>query len=304
MGRYIIIRVFQTFVSLIGLSLLIFTLVRMSGDPTTLMQNSAMTPQDIQNIRESLGLTKPYPVQYLIYMGDLLHGDLGRSLVQRRTVSSMLSVALPNTLALAGWGFIVAITLSLFLGVVAATHRDSWLDNGVKFLAILGQALPSFWVGIVFIFLFAVKWPVLPVSGPGGPAHFVMPVATLALFILPGVLRLVRSSMLDVLDSEYVKLARIKGVPERVVIWKHAFRNALITPLTAAGAIFGTLIVGTVVLEVVFAWPGLGFVDITALQGRDFPVVQDITLLVGVVVLLINLMVDISYAYIDPRIRY
>ncbi len=304
MGRHILIRLIQTFVSLIGISLLIFILVRASGDPTDLMRNSASSEQDIQNIRVSLGLDKSYPEQYWIFVSDLARGDLGRSLVQRRSVSSMLGAALPNTLKLAGLGFVVGIGLAVLLGVLAATRRDSWLDNGVKFVAILGQALPGFWVGIVAIYVFSVHWQLLPTSGLGGPSHFVLPVATLAFFLLPGMMRLVRSSMLDVLDSEYVKLARIKGVPERVVIWKHAFRNAMIAPLTAAGAIFATLITGTLILEQVFAWPGVGMLTLTAVSGRDFPVVQDVTLMVGVIVLVINLLVDIAYAYVDPRIRF
>lgn len=304
MGRHILIRLIQTVISLIGMSLLIFILVRASGDPVQLMQNSAMTPQDVANVRASLGLDKSYPEQYWIFMNGLLHGDLGRSLVQRRAVSSMIGAALPNTLKLSAWGFLVGVGSAFILGVLAATKRDSWLDNGTKFLAILGQALPTFWVGIVAIYLFAVHWHLLPTSGLGGPDHFVLPVLTLAFFLLPGMMRLVRSSMLDVLDSEYVKLARIKGVPERTVIWKHALRNALIAPLTAAGAIFASLITGTLILEQVFAWPGVGLLTIVAVNGRDFPVVQDVTLLVAVLVLLINLLVDIAYAYIDPRIRY
>jgi len=304
MGRHILIRLIQTFVSLIGMSVLIFVIVHASGDPVALMQNSAMTPEDVQNVRESLGLDKSLPEQYVVFVNGLVHGDLGRSLVQRRTVSSMIGAALPNSLKLAGWGFFVGIGAAFVLGVLAATNRDSWLDNGVKFLAVLGQALPSFWLAIVAIYLFAVYWHLLPTSGLGGPDHFVMPVLVLAFTLLPGMMRLVRSSMLDVLSSEYVKLARIKGVPERVVIWKHALRNALIAPLTAAGAIFAGLVTGTVLLETVFAWPGLGFLTVQAVAGRDFPVVQDVTLLVAVVVLMINLLVDIAYAYVDPRIRY
>ncbi len=198
----------------------------------------------------------------------------------------------------------VGIGLALVLGVLAATRRDTWLDNGVKFVAILGQALPTFWLGIVAIYVFAVYWHLLPTAGLGGPEYYVLPVLTLAFFLMPGMMRLVRSSMLDVLGSEYVKLARIKGLPERTVIWKHALRNALIAPLTAAGAIFAGLISGAVILETVFAWPGVGRLLVTAVSGRDFPVVQGITIMIAVVVLVINLLVDIAYAYVDPRIRF
>jgi peptide/nickel transport system permease protein len=216
----------------------------------------------------------------------------------------MIGEALPNSLSLGILAFVLGIGLALVLGVLAATKRDTWLDNGVKFLAILGQALPGFWVAIVGIYIFAVHWHWLPTSGVGGPSHYVLPVLTLAFFLLPGMMRLVRSSMLDVLGSEYVKLARIKGLPEWKVIWKHALRNALIAPLTAAGAIFASLITGAVILETVFAWPGVGRLIVTAVSGRDFPVVQGVTLMVAVVTLVINLLVDIAYAYVDPRIRY
>lgn len=303
MGRQLVVRLAQSFVSLLGMSLLIFVLVRASGDPVDLMRNSNTTEEDLANIRVQWGLDKSYPEQYWIFVSGLARGDLGKSLIQRRPVTNMIGEALPNSLGLAVFAFTIGIGLALVLGVLAATRRDSWLDNGVKFLAILGQALPGFWVGIVAIYIFSVNWHLLPTAGVGGPEHYVLPVFTLAFFLLPGMMRLVRSSMLDVLGSEYVKLARIKGLPERTVIWKHAFRNALIAPLTAAGAIFASLITGAVILENVFAWPGVGRLMVTAVSGRDFPVVQGITLMVAAVVLVINLLVDVAYAYVDPRIR-
>jgi peptide/nickel transport system permease protein len=302
-GRQLVIRLIQTIVSLIGMSALIFALVRASGDPVDLMRTSTTTDAEIANIKEQWGLDKSYVEQYWVFVSGLARGDLGKSLIQRRPVTTMIGEALPNTLGLIVLGFIVGIGLALVLGVLAATRRDTWLDNGVKFLAILGQALPGFWVGIVAIYLFAVYWHLLPTAGMGTPAHYVLPVLTLAFFLMPGMMRLVRSSMLDVLGSEYVKLARIKGLPERTVIWKHALRNALIAPLTAAGAIFASLITGAVILETVFAWPGVGRLMVTAVSGRDFPVVQGVTLMVALVTLLVNLLVDIAYAYVDPRIR-
>jgi len=303
LGRQLVVRLFQTVVSLLGMSILIFALVRASGDPVDLMRTSTTTEAEVANIREQWGLDKSYPEQYWVFLSGLAHGDLGKSLIQRRPVTTMIGEALPNSLSLAFFAFVIGIGLALVLGVMAATNRDSWLDNGVKFLAILGQALPGFWVAIVAIYVFSVNWHLLPTAGVGGPEYYVLPVLTLAFFLMPGMLRLVRSSMLDVLGSEYVKLARIKGLPEHTVIWKHALRNALIAPLTAAGAIFAGLITGAVILETVFAWPGVGRLLVTAVSGRDFPVVQGITLMVALVVLLINLAVDIAYAYVDPRIR-
>lgn len=303
MGRQLLIRLIQTVVSLFGMSILIFALVRASGDPVDLMRTPSTTEAEIANIRTQWGLDKSYLEQYWLFASGMVQGDLGKSLIQRRPVTTMIAESLPSTLILGGLGFAIGIGSALVLGVLAATNRDTWLDNGVKFLAILGQALPGFWVAIVAIYVFAVHWHFLPTSGMGTPAHYVLPVLTLAFFLLPGMMRLVRSSMLDVLGSEYVKLARIKGLPERTVIWKHALRNALIAPLTAAGAIFASLIAGTVILETVFAWPGVGRLMVTGVSGRDFPVVQGVTMMVAVVTLLINLLVDIAYAYVDPRIR-
>jgi ABC-type dipeptide/oligopeptide/nickel transport system permease component len=304
MARFIIVRLLQAFVALIGISILIFVLVRASGDPTLLFRTPLSTEEDIARIKAELGLDKPVTEQYWIFIKDLAHGNLGESIVKRRPVTSMIMERLPNTLSLALTSFFVSMLLAFGLGVLAATRRDSWLDNGVKFLAILGQALPGFWVAIMAILVFSVYWQILPASGTGGPAHFVLPVATMTFFLLPGMMRLVRSSMLDVLDSEYIKMARIKGLSERTVIWKHALRNALIAPLTTAGMVFAMLITGAVITENVFAWPGIGRLSIEALVSRDFPVVQGITLLVAIAVLLINLLVDILYAYVDPRIRY
>jgi peptide/nickel transport system permease protein len=296
--------VLQSFVALIGISILIFVLVRASGDPTDLYRTSMTSEEDIARIRHNLGLDKSIPEQYWIFVTGLAQGDLGESLVKHRPVTDMIMERLPNTLSLAVSSFFVSMLLALFLGILGATRRDTFLDNGVKFIAILGQALPGFWVAIMAILVFSVYWQIFPASGTGSFMHYVLPVGTMAFFLLPGMMRLVRSSMLDVLDSDYIKLARIKGLPDRIVIWKHALRNALIAPLTAAGMLFAMLITGAVVTEQVFAWPGIGRLMLEALWSRDFPIVQGVTLLVAVAVLLINLLVDILYAYIDPQIRY
>jgi len=304
MTRFIIVRVLQSFVALIGISILIFVLVRASGDPTDLYRTSMTSEEDIARIRHNLGLDKSIPEQYWIFVSGLAQGDLGESLVKHRPVTDMIVERLPNTLSLAVSSFFVSMLLALFLGILGATRRDTFLDNGVKFIAILGQALPGFWVAIMAILVFSVYWQIFPASGTGGFMHYVLPVGTMAFFLLPGMMRLVRSSMLDVLDSDYIKMARIKGLSERIVIWKHALRNALIAPLTAAGMLFAMLITGAVVTEQVFAWPGIGRLMLEALWSRDFPIVQGVTLMVAVAVLFINLLVDILYAYIEPQIRY
>jgi peptide/nickel transport system permease protein len=304
MTRFIMIRLVQAFIALIGISILIFVMVRASGDPTMLFRTSMSTEEDIARIRTNLGLDKSMQEQYWIFLSGMFRGDLGESLVKERPVTEMIIERLPNSLKLAVSSFFISMIVAFFLGVLGATRRDTFLDNGVKFIAILGQALPGFWVAIMAILVFSQYWQIFPPYGTGTPAHYVLPVFTMAFFLLPGMMRLVRSGMLDVLDSEYIKMARIKGLPERVVIWKHALRNALIAPLTAAGMVFAMLITGAVVTESVFGWPGVGRLSIEALFSRDFPIVQGITLMVAASVLLINLLVDILYAYIDPQIRY
>jgi len=304
MGRFIIVRLLQTIVALVGISLLVFILVRASGDPTMLMRTATSTEEDITNIKKQLGLDKSPPEQYWIFVRSLTRGDLGKSLTKRRPVTEMMGEALPKSLELGLSSFAVSMLASLLLGVLAARKRDGLLDNGVKFLAILGQAMPGFWVGIVAIFIFSVYWPLFPAGGTGSLDHFVLPVFTLSFYLLPGMMRLIRSSMLDVLDTEYIKLARIKGLSERVVIWKHALRNALIAPLTTAGILFANLIAGEVIIETVFNWPGVGRLTVEGLVARDFPLVQGVTLMLAGLVLLVNLLVDVLYAYVDPQIRY
>jgi ABC-type dipeptide/oligopeptide/nickel transport system permease component len=304
MIRFIVIRILQTIIALLGISILIFVLVRASGDAVDLFRTPSSTEEDLAIIRQQLGLDKSQPEQYWIFMKDLAQGDLGYSYIKKRPVTTMIGEALPNSLRLGVSAFVIGMLAALALGVVAATRRDSWLDNLVKFLAVLGQGVPGFWLAIMSIFVFSVYLGVLPAYGTKNIANYVLPVGTLAFFLLPGMMRLVRSSMLDVLDSEYIKLARIKGLPERIVIWKHALRNALIAPLTTAGLIFANIITGAVIIETVFAWPGVGRLSVNAMVARDFPVVQGVTLLAGALVLIVNLLVDITYAYIDPQMRY
>jgi len=304
MTRFIIIRLLQSVVAIIGITVVVFFLVRAAGDPLELLKNPNMTEGQYEAMKVRLGLDKSYGEQFIVYMGDLAQGDLGTSLLKQRPIIDMIGESLPNTLKLTVPAFVIGMTLALALGVLAATRRDTFWDQGVKFAAILGQALPGFWVAIMAVLVFAVYWQILPVAGMATPAHYVLPVGTMVFFTLPGMMRLVRSSMLDVLESEYVKLARIKGLPEKTVIWKHALRNALITPLTTLGLIIPGLVLGAVITETIFNWPGMGRMIVEATFARDFTVVQAITILTAVMVLGINLLVDISYAYVDPQIRY
>ena len=305
MTRFIVMRLIQTVIALFGIMFLVFVLVRATGDPTALLRTPSTTPEQVEVMRHQLGLDRPQPVQFAIFVKDLLTGDLGTSFIKRIPVTSMIAQALPNTLKLSGPAFVLGMLLALLLGVLGAVRKDSILDNGVKFIAILGQALPGFWLAIMSILVFAVTWPILPAGGQdNGLASYVLPVGTLTFFLLPGMLRLVRSSMLDVLDSEYIKLARIKGLPERVIVWKHALRNALIAPLTVAGLLLAMMITGAVITEQIFNWPGMGKMMLDAVTARDFPVVQSGVIFVAAVILIVNLLVDVLYAYIDPQIRF
>lgn len=304
MARFIIVRLIQALITLVVISMIVFALARASGDPVMLMAPPMATLEDIEEMKHHLGLDKSVPEQYWIFLKNLSHGDLGESIRNRQAVTTLIGERLPNTASLGLSAIVLGILTSLILGVTAACKFGTWMDGGVKFIAILGQALPSFWLAMMAILIFAVWLGWLPTSGMGGPANYILPVLTLSFFMLPIMTRLIRSSMLEVLDSEYIKLARIKGLAETLVIWKHALRNAIIPLLTAAGITFGTIVTGAVIIETVFAWPGIGRLMAEAVIGRDFPVIQGSVLLVAVVVLMVNLLVDITYAYVDPRIRY
>ncbi|MEA2817006.1 MAG: peptide/nickel transport system permease protein, partial [Rhodospirillaceae bacterium] len=230
-------------------------------------------------------------------------GDLGTSIRMRQPAAEAFFDRLPNTLVLIPWAILLGMLLGIPLGVVAALHRGSFLDRAAGTVAVLGIAMPSFWLGILLIFVFSVELGWLPSGRMGGPAHYVLPVITLGAFLVAGFMRITRSAMLEVMESEFVKLARIKGLSEGVVIWKHCLRNALIPVLTLWGVFVGNLITGAIVTETVFAWPGIGRLTYEAVIYRDFPLLQAVIILKSILILSINLGVDILYAYVDPRIR-
>jgi peptide/nickel transport system permease protein len=238
-------------------------------------------------------------------MSNVFQGNLGDSLKwPGQTAKGLLLSRLPATLQLAAFALAVSVVLAIPIGVIAAVKKDTGIDFAGKLIALLGQSLPSFWLAIVLIWVFAVTLNWFPTSGRGGLRHMVLPAIALGWFQVAAVMRLTRSSMLDVLDSEYVKLARVKGIPEWKVIWKHCLRNATLAPLTYFGLILGGFITGSVVIETVFAWPGVGLLSIEAVRARDFQVVQSVVLFFAFVYILSSLLVDILYAYLDPRIRY
>ncbi len=304
MQRYLLIRIGQSIATLFVISILVFLAARASGDPVLLMVSADTTPKDIALLRESLGLDKSLPEQYWVFLTGVLQGNLGQSIRSRRPVAELIGERWPNSARLGLVAISISLTAAFLLGVTAASHRGTWIDGAVKVFAVIGQSAPSFLIGIIAIDLFSVRLNLLPAAEMGGPANYVLPAFCLGMYSVAGSMRLLRSSMLNVLDSEYVKLARIKGMPERLVIWKHALRNALIPVLTSAGLQFAQVITGALIIETVFAWPGLGRLAYEAVMNRDYPVLQGTVLVVAVVVATVNLLVDVLYAYIDPRIRH
>src|SRR5262245_31172548 len=303
MGGFIARRLLQGLVLLVLVATVVFFLGRLTGNPVDLMLPEDASVEDRARLIEALGLDSSLFTQYRAFIGNALKGDLGTSLCMRQPAVDVFFSRLPNTLVLIPWALLLAMLVGIPLGVVAALNRGNFLDRAAGTVAVLGIATPSFWLGIVLIFVFSVELGWLPSGRMGGPEHYVLPVITLGTFLTAGFMRLTRSSMLDVLESEYVKLARIKGLSESVVIWKHCLRNALIPVLTLWGVFVGNLITGAIVTETVFAWPGVGRLTYEAVIYRDFPLLQAVIILKAILILSINLAVDILYAYVDPRIR-
>ena len=304
MQKFLLRRLVLTVVTLLLVSLLIFLMARVSGDPSTLLIDDYASAKTLEDLRISLGLDKSYTEQYWIFLKNAVRGDFGQSIVQKRSVGSLIVERLVATFQLGLAAFLFSIFVGVPLGVFSAIKRDSLLDQIGKLVALIGQSAPPFWIGIMLMFFFAVRLGWLPPSGRQEATSIILPAVTLGWFFVAANLRLVRSAMLDVLDSEYIKLARAKGVPRPKVIWKHAFRNALIPPLTFAGITLGSLITGSLVAETVFAWPGLGQLAYLAVRDSDYPLLQGVVITFAVFYLASNLLVDVLYAYVDPRIRY
>ena len=304
MQRYILIRAAWAIMALWAVSVLVFGLARITGDPTNTLLSFEATDEQREIMKAYWGLDKPLPEQYAVFMGNIFQGDLGDSFKWRQPVTKLVKNRFPNTIILAVLAIAVASVIAIPMGVLSAVRRDSIFDSIGKTIALVGQSAPPFWLGLVLMWVFAVQLDLVPTSGKGGVTSFILPTLALGLFWVAALMRLIRSAMLDVLDSEYVKLARIKGLAESKVIWKHVLRNAAIAPLTYFGIILGNLLVGSVTVETVFAWPGLGYLVFEAVIIRDYPLVQAVVLIFSVLFIAVNLLVDILYAYLDPRIRY
>jgi peptide/nickel transport system permease protein len=302
---YLIRRLLLAVPVLIGVSMLVFSIIRfIPGDPARAIAGVHASPQYIEQVRKELLLDEGLHIQYFVYMGNLLQGDMGRSTFTRRPVTVELMQRFPNTLLLAASAMVIASFIGLSAGIISATRRYSLFDNVSMLAALVGVAAPVFWLGVMFQLLFSVQLGWLPSGGIGTWKHLVLPALTLGLATAALIARITRSSMLEVLRQDYITTARSKGLIERVVIYKHALKNALIPVVTVMGLQFGTLLGGAVLTETVFSWPGIGRLMVDSILARDYPVVQGAVLLLAVFFVLINLVVDIIYAFLDPRITY
>jgi peptide/nickel transport system permease protein len=303
MTQYIVRRLGYSLVSLFLLSLTIFLFVRLTGDPAVLFVEPGASQADLDAIREQFGLDQPIWVQYVSFIASIAHGDLGQSFYYRTPVFELYLSRLPNSLILALAAMAFSLLIGIPSGILAAVRVNGFWDRAGKVFALLGLSVPSFWIGLVMILFFSVYLEWLPSSGSGTPWHVLMPAFALGWYFAAAHMRLTRSSMLEVLGSEYIKLARLKGLPEALVIGKHAFKNALIPVLTLAGINLVIMINVAIVVETVFAWPGIGRLLYEGITFRDFPIVQGVVVMGGVMIVGVNLVIDILYAVIDPRIR-
>ena len=304
MIRFVLARLLQSLVALAILSVVVFILARATGDPLQLILPMSATPEDYAEARQYLGLDRPYVEQYLSFVGRAITGDFGMSLRARKPVSELIRERLPNSLSLAAFAMTISMAIAFPLGVLAAVKKGTGLDRMAQVIAVLGQSLPTFWVSIVLVEFVAGRLQWLPAGGNDGFTSYILPGFTLGWFVVAGMVRLLRSAMLEVLDSEYVKLARVKGVVEHNVVWRHALKNALIPVVTFAGIYFSILVTTAIVVETVFAWPGIGRLAYEGISSRDFPVIQAVVLTTAAIVAVVNLGVDCLYAVIDPRIRH
>jgi ABC-type dipeptide/oligopeptide/nickel transport system permease component len=304
MTRYIIRRLALSLFVLFGVSVVVFGLIHLApGDPARLMLYDTAPEEEVQAMRKTLGLDQPLYLQYWLFLSNALRGDLGRSLYYKQPALRIILEQLPATAELTFAALFVSLVVAVPLGVISAVRRDTVWDYAGMLLATIGQATPVFWLGLMFILLFSVQWTLLPSSGRGGIENLLMPAVTLGAPLMALVTRLVRSGMLDILGEDYIRTARAKGLPRPAVVYRHALRNMLIPLVTVIGLQLGALLGGAVITETIFAWPGVGRLVVTAITARDYPLVQAATLLVSVYFVAINLLLDVLYVYIDPRVR-
>ena len=305
MLQYLVRRFANLVPTLLVVSFLVFGMVRMiPGDPVTAIAGQDATPEIMELVRESLGLNEPFLRQYGVFLAGLVRGDLGESIRTRQPVAQEIANRLPATLELAGAAMLISLVLGIGLGVVAALGRNGPFDFAARLISLIGVSSPTFWTGLLLILAFGYYLRVFPMAGRGTLMHLILPAFTVALTSIAFISRLTRASLLEVLSLDYVRTARAKGAPPRRVVLRHALRNALMSPITVAGLEFGRLLSGVIVIEIIFSWPGTGRLLINAIQFRDFPIIQGLVLTYAVLFMLVNMAVDVIYAFLDPRITY
>jgi peptide/nickel transport system permease protein len=304
MWMYLMGRALQTLLSMLVVVSIVFVLTRLSGNPIHLLLDVNASEQDQQILTHHLGLDRPVLVQYALYVRNIALGDFGSSILTRRPVAEHIWERVPATVELGFVAMVLSVAIGVPLGMYSAVHRGGPLDSAARIFAVLGQSVPAFWLGLMLILLFGVLLGLLPAGGRGGLAHLILPAFTLGYFTSAAILRLTRSSMLEVLNSDYIKFARLKGLHEQVVLWKHGLKNALLPVVTFAVMLFVQFLGGAVVTETVFAWPGLGRLILESITTRDYPIVQAGVLVLSAFYLAGNLFVDVLYSYLNPRIRH
>jgi peptide/nickel transport system permease protein len=302
-ARYIINRLTQTLVVIFGVSLISFGVTFATGDPTYLLVGPQATQEQIDTLRHQLGFDRPWPIQYVDYMSRALHGDFGVSLRSHDPAFALIMGRMPLTLELAGAALLVSLLVAVPVGIFSAVRRNTFYDTFSMLGALLGQSVPAFWLGLMLILVFGVELRWLPISGAGDIQHLVLPAITLGAFSTARNARLIRSSVLDALSNDYVRTARAKGLSQPVVLVRHVVKNAMLPVITVIGLDLGSLLGGAVITETIFAWPGVGRLIVQAIETKDYPLIQTAVILLAVLFVMINLVVDLTYTYLDPRIR-
>jgi len=302
--RYVLQRLTQTLLTLLCLSVVVFALARLSGDPVAIMAPQGASAEDLERIRANLGIDRPLTVQYWRFISNAVQGDFGTSIKWGRSAAGIIGERFPATVILCVTSLLFGMLLALPIGILSAVKRDTWIDNLGKVVALVGQSMPSFWFGILLILVFSLYIPLFPSSGYGTPGHLVLPTVTLGAFVAAAIMRVTRSAMLDALEADYVRTARSKGASEWRVTLVHALKNAAVPILTIVALQGATILRGAVVTETVFSWPGVGKIAVDAVYSRDFPLVQAAVMFMGMVFLSVNLIADLLYVFLDPRIRY
>jgi peptide/nickel transport system permease protein len=303
MRTFLLRRLLQSLVVLFGVSFVVFAILFLTGDPALVLLPPDASAEDVRRFREAMGFNDPFFVQYGRFLKGALQGDFGQSVRHGEPAFDLVLERMPATFELAGAALLLALCLAIPAGIVSAVRRNSALDYIATVVALFGQSLPTFWLGIMLILVFSVQFHWLPSSGRGTLQHLILPAITLGLFTTARITRLTRSGMLEVLNQDYIRTARAKGVNDPPLVWKHALKNAAIPIVTIVGIELGTLLGGSVITETIFAWPGVGRLSVQAIANRDYPVVQAAVFLLATTFVVVNLLVDVVYTYLDPRIR-